>query len=66
MEQSCDTGVTTSAEEFTTIRMVDTSGSHPTLYVVERSAEGQIIWVGTEACLFPLDQEQLLEPFRFC
>lgn len=65
MEQRFDTEVITSVEGFTTIRTVDTSGSHPTVHVVERSAEGQVVWVGTEVCLFPLCQEQLLELLPF-
>ena len=65
MEQRFDTEVTTSTEGFTTIRIVDTSSSHPTLHVVERSAEGQVVWVGTKACCFPLGQEQLLELLPF-
>ena len=39
MEQSDDTMVITSAEGFTTIRIVDTSGSHPALPEVEHTAD---------------------------
>lgn len=40
MEQRCDTVVITSAEGFPTVQISDTSGSHPTVQVSERSVDG--------------------------
>ena len=65
MEQAFDTEVTTSAEGFTHIQISDTSGSHPTLHLIERPAEGQVVWVGTDACRFPICQEHLWEALPF-
>lgn len=59
------TEVTTSSEGLTSVPIADLAGKQPTLYLIEQSAEEQVVWFGTDSSAFPLSQEHIGEALPF-
>lgn len=59
------TAEVTTAEGLTTIQINDRTGRHPTLRLFERTAEGKVVWIGSEGCAVALCQEQAWEALPF-
>ena len=59
----CD--VSRSAEGLASIQIIDTTGTQPTLFLVERSPDERVVWFGPEGRAFALTQDQVLEVLPF-